>query len=118
MLRKSLSFLLLVFISFNLFACKEKDADLVATFYPHYDILNNIAKDKLKVSLISPFGGEVHDYTPTPKDIVMINESKLFVYASNELDTWVNELVNTDINIINMSNRVDVEFSEDRKSVV
>lgn len=118
MLRKSLSFLLLVFISFNLFACKEKDADLVATFYPHYDILNNIAKDKLKVSLIAPFGGEVHDYTPTPKDIVMINESKLFVYASNELDTWVNELVNTDINIINMSNRVDVEFSDDLSAVI
>lgn len=118
MLKKSLALLLMVFISFSFTSCQEKDADLIATFYPHYDILNNIAQDKLKVRLIVPFGGEVHDFTPTPKDIVMINESKLFVYASNELDTWVNDLVNTNINIINLSSRVNVEFSDDLSAVI
>lgn len=118
MLKKNLGLLLLIFFSFSLFGCQEKDADLVATFYPHYDILNNIAQDKLKVKLIVPFGGEVHDFTPTPKDIVMINNAKLFVYASDELDTWVNELINTDINIINMASQVNIEFSNDLSAVI
>ena len=69
--------LFIILISLTLTSCKKKDADLVASFYPHYDILKNISKDKLKVDLVVPFGCEVHDFTPTPKDIEMINKSKL-----------------------------------------
>lgn len=108
-------FILFLILSFTvvLISCKEKKADLVATFYPHYDILNNIAKDKLETKLIVPFGSEVHGYSPSPKDIEMINNSKLFVYASDTLDVWINDLVNTDINYINMFNEIEVEFESD-----
>lgn len=110
---KKISLLIIVLLmSLTFTSCKEKDADLVATFYPHYDILNNIVKDKMKVKLIVPFGAEVHDFSPTPKDIVMINNSKLFVYASDELDIWVNELVNTNINIINMFERLNIKETD------
>ncbi len=102
----------LILMSITFTSCKVKDADLVATFYPHYDILNNIVKDKMTVKLVVPFGAEVHDFSPTPKDIVMINNAKLFVYASDELDIWVNELVNTDINIINMYNHLNIESTD------
>lgn len=118
MKRKIFAFLLIVFTSVFLFSCKNKDADLVATFYPHYDILNNIAKDKLKVAFIVPFGSEVHDFSPTPRDIEMINNSKLFVYASDILDVWVNELVNTDINYLNMSEKIEVQFKDDLGATV
>lgn len=117
MKRKIYTLLLIILSSFLLISCKDKDADLVATFYPHYDILNNIAKDKLKVSFIVPFGSEAHDFSPTPKDIEMINNSKLFVYASDILDVWVNELINTNINYINMSEEVNIEFKDDLGAV-
>lgn len=105
--------LFIILISLTLTSCKKKDADLVASFYPHYDILKNISKDKLKVDLVVPFGCEVHDFTPTPKDIEMINKSKLFVYASDKIDVWVKDLINTNINYVNLSNEVTIEFSDD-----
>lgn len=113
MKRKIFTLILLIGFSTALISCKDKKADLVATFYPHYDILNTIAKDKLETKLLVPFGSEVHSYSPSPKDIEMINNSKLFVYASDTLDVWVNDLVNTDINYINMFNEIEVEFADD-----
>lgn len=105
-------FIIVILMSFTFTSCKQKDADLVATFYPHYDILNNIVKDKMTVELVVPFGAEVHDFSPTPKDIVMINNAKLFVYASDELDIWVNELVNTKINIINVFDELNMDETD------
>lgn len=109
-MKKIFALLLILTIGTSLASCKTKEADLVATFYPHYDVLKNISKDKLSVELIVPFGAEVHDFSPTPKDIVMINNSKLFVYASSELDVWVKDLVHSDINIINMYEKLDITF--------
>lgn len=118
MKRKISTFLLALLSAFMLTSCKEKDADLVATFYPHYDILSNIAQDNLKVSLIVPFGSEVHDFSPTPKDIKMINDSKLFVYASDELDVWVKDLIHNNIRYINMFENIDLEFEDDLGAIM
>ena len=42
--------------------------------------------------LLKP-GMEAHSYEPTPRDIIRITESDLFLYAGGESDVWVEELL-------------------------
>ncbi|NLN50218.1 MAG: zinc ABC transporter solute-binding protein [Acholeplasmataceae bacterium] len=112
-MKRIFGLLILISSSLGLFSCgSEKKAAIVTTLYPHYDIAREIVKDKLSVALITPFGSEVHDYSPTPKDVVMINKSKLFIYTSDELEVWVNGLVNLEINLINLSEKVTIESTD------
>lgn len=82
-----------------------KNADIVTTLYPQYDIAKQIAHDKLSVSLIVPFGSEIHGYEPTAKDIVAINKAKLFIFTSFEMERWVGGVVSHDVNALNLSGK-------------
>ncbi len=71
---------------------KEKPQVMVSLF-PQYDIVRNIAKDKVDVDLFLPAGSEPHSYEPSASTLMKIVESDLFVYSSDELEPWVKRLV-------------------------
>lgn len=71
---------------------EEKSADIITTMYPQYDFAKQIVQDKMTVSLLIPPGAEIHDYDVTSKDMVAIKNSKLFIFTSVELNTWVDPL--------------------------
>lgn len=97
-------FLLLIPLSLVLGSCSRvKQTDIVTTLYPQYDIAKQIAGDKLTVSLMTPFGSEVHAYEPTAKDILRVQESKLFIYTSDEMERWVKNIIDDKTNAINLS---------------
>lgn len=78
--------------------CENKDSNkirIVATNYPGYDFARAITKnsDNIEVTLLISPGSELHDYEPTPKDIIRIGESKLFIYVGGESDDWVKSLI-------------------------
>lgn len=84
--------LLLVGIS----ACGKQEAEkedgkleIVTSFYPIYDFTKNVAKDKANVSMLIDGGVESHDYEPSAKDMAKIQNADVFVYNSNEMETWV-----------------------------
>ncbi|MDX9691862.1 MAG: metal ABC transporter substrate-binding protein [Acholeplasmataceae bacterium] len=91
---KKLLFVLLMLPSLVMLAsCKdEKTADIVTTMYPQYDFARQIVGDKMSVSLLIPPGAEIHDYDVTSKDLIAIENSKLFIFTSVELNTWVDPL--------------------------
>lgn len=62
---------------------------VIATFYPMYDFAKNVVGDEGEVELLIPAGTEPHDYEPSAKDIAKITDADVFVYNSNELETWV-----------------------------
>jgi len=71
-------------------ACgQSKNADIVTTMFPQYDFARHIVGDKMSVSLLIAPGSEVHDYEATSKDLIAIRESKLFIFTSLEIDTWI-----------------------------
>lgn len=85
---------------------------IVATLYPQYDMLKAIVKDKAEVVLLLPPGVEAHGYEPTPKDMVVVDESKMFVYTSDHLETYANNIsksVRDDLNIINLEEVLNIE---------
>lgn len=74
---------------------KNEKIKIVATNYPCYDFVRAITKDidNIEVDMLVTPGSEIHDYEPTPKDIINIKKSKLFVYVGGESDNWVKKIV-------------------------
>ena len=68
---------------------------IVATIFPQYDFLREIAKDKADIYLLIPPGGESHSYEPSPSDIINIKKSDLFVYAGGNVDIWADKILDS-----------------------
>lgn len=93
--------------------------EIVATLFPQYDFAKKIGGDKVNVTLLLPAGAESHTYEPTPKDMVNINNSKLFIYTGKEMEPWAEELISgmkDNVRVLDLSTTVKLinveEFEE------
>lgn len=88
--------LIIVIITSSMFlvSCQENtEFDVVTTMYPQYDIVKQIAKEKLSVNLLLSPGVEYHDFQPSSKQVSSIQNSKLFIFTGYEFDSWLNKNV-------------------------
>lgn len=102
---------------FSLFGCGAGDnADtasgddgltVVTTFYPMYDFTKEVVGDKGDVTMLLEAGQESHGYEPTPQDIAAIADADVFVYSSEEMETWVpsvlDSIENSDVVVVDAS---------------
>lgn len=72
---------------------KTDKLQVVTTFYPMYDFTKNVVGDNGEVSVLMKAGTEPHDYEPSAKDIAKIADSDVFVYNSEEMETWVGSVL-------------------------
>ena len=75
---------------------KDENISIVTTNFPSYDFARAITKgipDANIKMLVSP-GVEIHDYEPTPQDIIDIKNSDYFIYTGGESDHWVENILN------------------------
>ncbi|HKY85877.1 MAG TPA: zinc ABC transporter substrate-binding protein, partial [Pseudorhodoplanes sp.] len=61
---------------------------VVTTFTIIQDIAQNVAGDKAIVESITKPGAEIHDYQPTPLDIVRAQEADLVLWNGFNLERW------------------------------
>lgn len=61
---------------------------VVTTFTVIQDIAQNVAGDKAVVESITKPGAEIHDYQPTPHDIVRAQEANLVLWNGLNLERW------------------------------
>lgn len=61
---------------------------VVTTFTVIQDIAQNVAGDKAVVESITKPGAEIHDYQPTPHDIVRAQEASLVLWNGMNLERW------------------------------
>ena len=73
----------------------EEKVSVVATLFPQYDFVKQIGKEKVNVTLLLPPGTETHTYDPSPKDIININKSKLFIYTGKYMEPWAESIANS-----------------------
>lgn len=66
---------------------------VVATIFPQYDFVRQIAGDKVDLKMLLKPGEESHSYEPTPKDIIAIQNCDLFIYVGGENDAWVEDIL-------------------------
>lgn len=62
--------------------------NVVVSNFAIFDIVEHLSSD-VKVKNILPFGSDIHTYEPTPKDIVEIKKSDLFVFSGEDLEPWM-----------------------------
>lgn len=92
----------------------ETKLQIVCTSFPAYDFAREIAGDRAELTLLIKPGSEVHSYEPTPKDMIRIQESDLFICNGGESEQWAKTLITPDLNTIYMMDCVDtVEESAD-----
>lgn len=54
-----------------------------------YDFAKNVVGDNGEVSVLLMSVKKSHGYEPTPQDIAAIAEADVFIYNSDEMETWV-----------------------------
>ncbi len=89
-MKKFVRMIVLLFSLVVIAGCSTKENyDIITTMFPQYDFARQIVGDKLSVGLLLPLGTEGHDYEATSRDLIMIKESKLFIFTSLDIDTWI-----------------------------
>ena len=122
-----ISFLILIVICLLLITCFNQNEiknssdkiQIIATLFPQYDFAKHIVGDKAEVKLLLNSGVETHNYEPTPKDMITINNSDMFLYTGNDLEPWTESIISSienDCKIIDVSDKVELikieEFEE------
>jgi zinc transport system substrate-binding protein len=113
-------------ILFGISGCKQKKSaaarnadgkiNVTVTVFPSYDFVRAVAKDKVNLRLLLPPGAESHSFEPSPRDIITVQNSDIFIYVGGESDAWVNrilESMNTDnMKILAMMDTVEAVEEE------
>lgn len=106
-MKRFLLVLLIGLASLSLSACRDdKSADIVTTMFPQYDFARQIVGDKMTVSLLTSPGVDIHSYEASSRDMAAIQNAKLFIFTSLEIEPWLNNLANiggADTVVLNLS---------------
>lgn len=91
---------------------------VITTFYPVYEFTEQVAGDRADVEMMISGGTDVHHYEPSARDMAMINDADMFVYSSDEMETWVQSMLasldNEDLIVVEQAEAVElIESGED-----
>lgn len=76
----------------NLSDGSSKKLQIVTTFYPIYYFAQKVAGNSANVELLIPNGVEPHDWDPTTKDMMKIQDADVFIYNSHYFETWTEKV--------------------------
>ncbi|WP_027626781.1 metal ABC transporter substrate-binding protein [Clostridium lundense] len=88
---------------------QEKDSKLkvAVSFNPLREFTEYIGKDKVQVEVIVPDGTEPHDFEPKGKDLIVLNNAKVFVYNGLGMESWIDKTLenvdNKDLIVVDAS---------------
>jgi zinc transport system substrate-binding protein len=90
--------------------------NITTTIFPPYDFVRQIAGDRVNLRMLLPPGAESHSFEPSPRDIITIQNSDIFIYGGGESDAWIDRILqsmDTDtMRILAMMNAVEVVEEE------
>lgn len=94
-----------------------KKLRVVATFYPLAEFSRMVGGELTDVSAVVSPGVEPHDYEPTPRDLVSIENADVFVMSGAGMDPWAEKLVPTlrekGVAVVNASEAVTLLATEE-----
>jgi manganese/iron transport system substrate-binding protein len=80
--------IILASLGLQVAAAQSKPFRVVTTFTVIRDIAANVAGDKAIVESITKPGAEIHDYQPTPLDVVKAQSADLVLWNGMNLERW------------------------------
>ncbi|MGA8081357.1 MAG: zinc ABC transporter substrate-binding protein [Candidatus Nitrosopolaris sp.] len=67
--------------------------NVVASFYPIYQLVKAVGDDRINLSVLIPFGSEPHDFDPTIQQVQKANSANLLVYNGASMEEpWIHNL--------------------------
>lgn len=102
-----LFFTIALFISQNEKTAANEKIKITVSTFALYDIVKFVGGESVDVDMVIPFGVEVHSFEPTPKTIIEIQKSRLFLYSGADLEPWIIKLTQGD-NMRDMSKFVEL----------
>jgi zinc transport system substrate-binding protein len=73
----------------------ENKIAVTATIFAPYDFVRAVAGDRVQLAMLLPPGAETHSFEPTPKDIITVQNSNVFLYIGGESDAWVDRILSS-----------------------
>jgi zinc transport system substrate-binding protein len=67
--------------------------NVTAVMFAPYDFVREIAGDRINLAMLLPPGAESHSFEPTPRDIIAIQNSDVFIYTGGESDEWIERIL-------------------------
>ena len=99
-MKKIISLITALALVLGFAGCSKKQAtpsnnkiNVICTVFPQYDIVRTIASDKANIAMLLPPGGEPHSFEPTPKDILNIQNSDVFIMIGGESEKWAEKII-------------------------
>ncbi len=97
---------------------KPKDKPVViATIFPQYDFIRQIAGDRVELHMLAKPGTEIHGFDPSLSEMTEILSCDLFVYVGGETDRWVDDLLKKNGRDLNAVALVDLCDTVDEECV-
>lgn len=118
-MKKLLNIIFVLIIIFTFSGCKNNTNEkmIVTTNFPSYDLARAITKNSdWNVKMLLKPGSEMHDYEPSPQDIIDIEKSKIFIYTGGDSDEWIKNLLGNlnlkETKVIKLMDLVDLQNEE------
>lgn len=114
-MKKHILVIMMMLSAMLLASCQNNDRDvyqIVTTLFPQYDIAKAIVGNEMSVKNVLPFGTDPHSYEITSKDRQYIESSELFIYTSDALENWVDDISLTQTFVLNLELELDLEHHD------
>lgn len=89
----------------------DDSLQIITTFYPMQALTNTVVGDSAEVTVMME-NADAHEYEPSAQDIATLNEADVFVYNSEDMETFVPTLLesidNPDLVIIEATSEVEL----------
>lgn len=72
---------------------EDESYTVMATNFVGYDFARAVMGESDDVGMLLAPGAEMHDYEPTPQDIINIQKAELLVYIGGESEVWVERMI-------------------------
>jgi len=91
--------------------------EVATTIFPVYDGVKIIGGDRVEVSLLVRPGIEPHSFEPSPRDMVRLNKSDVFLYLDDSMETWIHRFEkNIDVDTVGVAKGIEFREDEEGKS--
>jgi zinc transport system substrate-binding protein len=91
----------------GLISSNNTNLKIFASFYPIYDFVKKIGKDRVDVSTIVPASIEPHDFEPTAKQVIELQKADVIFINGAGFESWINKIGNA--NVVDLSKDLPIE---------
>ncbi len=82
---------------------------VVTTIYPLYFITKSIVGDTVEVKRLIKPGNEIHSFSPTPVEMVVLDQADLLITLGSDLEPWTQKLAGaTSVEVLSLEEGLDL----------